>query len=323
MSPTLAVNSTQSIRGFIRSPVPFGCKHGNANRQSHGGDVLALYTCRRRERRERGRHLSAGGKAIKTAIWITVSAAAVVAGVAWLRMTYGGDTREWAVTVVASYPHDPMAYTQGLTIYEGEMYEGTGRYGRSSVRRVDLSTGIVERRRALRPEYFGEGITILDDRLYQLTWKSGLGFIYELDTFALLRTFRIDGEGWGLTHDGEYLIVSNGSPELVFLDPETFDVVNRVTVLDAGQPVDQLNELEFVRGEVWANVWFDERIARISPSSGEVLGWIDLIGLYPRSQRGYEDVLNGIAFDPASERLFVTGKNWPRLYEVELAPQTD
>ena len=254
---------------------------------------------------------------------MTVSAAAVLAAAAWLRMTYGNDTTEWTVTVVASYPHDPTAYTQGLTIYEGELYEGTGQYGRSTVRRVDLATGIVERQRALRPEYFGEGITILDDRLYQLTWKSGLGFIYEFDSLALLRTFEIDGEGWGLTHDGTHLIVSNGSAELAFLDPETLDVVNRVTVVDDGQPVDQLNELEFVRGEVWANVWFDERIARISPASGEVLGWIDLTGLYPRSQRGYEDVLNGIAFDPVSERLFVTGKNWPRLYEVELVPQSD
>lgn len=238
-------------------------------------------------------------------------------------MTYGDDTTEWAVSVVASYPHDPTAYTQGLTLYEGELYEGTGQYGRSTVRRVDLATGIVEQRRALRPEYFGEGITIVDDRLYQLTWKSGLGFVYELDTFALLRTFEIDGEGWGLTHDGTRLIVSNGTAELAFLDPETFDVVGRVTVLDDGQPVDQLNELEYVRGEVWANVWFDERIVRISPASGEVVGWIDLTGLYPRSQRAREDVLNGIAFDPVSERLFVTGKNWPRLYEVELVPQSD
>lgn len=267
--------------------------------------------------------MSAGGRTIKTAMWISVSAAAVVAAVAWQRMTNVGDTGEWAVTVVASYPHDPMAYTQGLTVYEGEMYEGTGQYGRSSVRRVDLSTGIVERRRALRPQYFGEGITVFDDRLYQLTWKSGLGFIYELDTLSLLRTFRIDGEGWGLTHDGENLILSNGSPELVFLDPETLEVVKRVTVLDAGRPVDRLNELEFVRGEVWANVWFDDRIARISPSTGDVLAWIDLTGLYPRSQRDHEDVLNGIAFDPASDRLFVTGKNWPRLYEIELVPQSN
>jgi len=237
-------------------------------------------------------------------------------------MKNSSEVREWSVTVVASYPHDPTAYTQGLTIYEGEMYEGTGQYGRSTVRRVDLSTGIVERWRALGPEYFGEGITILDDRLYQLTWKSGLGFIYEIETLALLETFEIDGEGWGLTHNGKHLIVSNGSSELVFLDPESHNAINRVTVLDKGEPVDRLNELEFVRGEVWANVWFDERIARISPSSGEVLGWIDLTDLYPRSERGYEDVLNGIAFDPESERLFVTGKNWPSLYEVELIPRS-
>ena len=139
----------------------------------------------------------------------------------------------------------------------------------------------------------------------------------------MLRTFQIEGEGWGLTHDGEHLILSNGSSELVFLDPATLDVVDRVAVRDAGQPVDQLNELEFIGGEVWANIWFEDRIARISPTTGEVLGWVDLAGLYPRSQRGYEDVLNGIAFDPETDRLFVTGKNWPRLYEIELIPKNE
>ena len=244
----------------------------------------------------------------------------MVGGFLWFQTTSNGGPREWGVNVVASYPHDPSAYTQGLTIYDGEMYEGTGQYGRSTLRRVELSTGVVERRKALRPEHFGEGIAVLNDELYQLTWKSGLAFVYDLESFALLRTFQIDGEGWGLTHDGERLILSDGSSELSFIDPASFEVIGRLSVRDAGQPVDQLNELEYIRGEIWANIWFDDRIVRISPDTGEVLGWIDLAGLYPRAQRGYEDVLNGIAFDPESERLFVTGKNWPRLYEIELVP---
>jgi len=260
---------------------------------------------------------------VKKILWTVAFTAPILAALAWLQLESRADTREWTVTVVESFPHDPAAYTQGLAIYNGQMYEGTGQYGRSSVRRVDLSTGSVERQKALRPDHFGEGITVVDDRIYQLTWKSGLGFVYELDTFQLLETFRIDGEGWGLTYDGEHLILSNGSAELEFLDLETFEVIRRVTVHDEGQSIDRLNELEYINGEVWANVWFEDRIARISPSSGEVLAWVDLSGLYPRSQRGYEDVLNGIAFDPDSDRLFVTGKNWPRLYEIELVPKRD
>jgi len=256
-------------------------------------------------------------------LWAAVFAVFVLVGLVWLQTARNDNVDEWGGNVLASFPHDPSAYTQGLVIYEGRLYEGTGQYGRSSVRLVDLSTGNVERRTTLSPEYFGEGITVLDDRLYQLTWKSRLGFVYELDTLKLLKTFRLDGEGWGLTHNGEHLIVSDGSSGLQFLDPETFDVVRRLAVRDSDQRVDQLNELEFIRGEIWANVWFQDRIARISPTSGEVLSWVVLDDLYPRSQRGYEEVLNGIAFDPESERLFVTGKNWPRLYEIELIPKAE
>ena len=201
------------------------------------------------------------------------------------------------------------------------MYEGTGQYGRSTVRQIDFSTGRIERRTGLRYEYFGEGITVFNGELYQLTWKSGLGFVYALDTLALSRTFRVSGEGWGLTHDGSSLIMSNGTPQLMFIDPGTFEVTRQLTVTDDGRSVDKLNELEFIHDEIWANIWFEERIARISPSTGEVLGWIDLSGLHPPSQRGYDDVLNGIAFDADSERIFVTGKNWPRLYEIEVVPK--
>ena len=253
----------------------------------------------------------------------TVFALFILVGLAWVQMWPEGDANEWDANVVASFPHDPTAYTQGLAIYEGQLYEGTGQYGRSSVRRVDLSTGNIERQTTLRSEYFGEGITVFNDRLYQLTWKSRLGFVYDLETLRLLKTFRLEGEGWGLTHDGEQLIVSNGSSELQFLDPETLAVVRRVTVFDPDQRLGQLNELEFVSGEIWANIWFQDRIARISPTSGEVMGWVFLDGIYPRSQRGSEEVLNGIAFDPESEQLFVTGKNWPRLYEIELVSKNE
>ena len=259
--------------------------------------------------------------AARKTLWVTGFAAIVLAGFVWVQMTANG--REWDINVVASFPHDPNAYTQGLVIHDGRMYEGTGRYGRSSVREVDLTTGNVVRQRTLRPEHFGEGIAVFDDQLYQLTWRSGLGFVYDLETLELVKTLRLEGEGWGLTHDGQNLILSNGSSELHFLDPETLAVVRRLSVRDTGRPVDQLNELEFIRGEIWANVWFEDRIARISPATGEVLGWVYLDGLYPRSQRGYEDVLNGIAFDPQTERLFVTGKNWPRLYEIELVPRSE
>jgi glutamine cyclotransferase len=233
----------------------------------------------------------------------------------------GVDQTEWSVNVIASYPHDPSAYTQGLIIHNGKMYEGTGQYGQSTVRQVDLSTGTIERRAELRYEHFGEGITAFNGELYQLTWKSGLGFVYALDTLTLLRTFRINGEGWGLTHDESSLIMSNGTSQLMFLDPKTFEIIHRLTVIDDGQPVGQLNELEFIHDEIWANIWFEERIARISPSTGEVLGWVDLSGLHPPSQRGYDDVLNGIAFDADSDRIFVTGKNWPRLFEIEVVPK--
>jgi len=254
----------------------------------------------------------------KKSWWTLAAIVAIPAGLAtWAQLASSQSTDEWVVRVTASFSHDPNAYTQGLVISDGQMYEGTGQYGASSIRKVDLTTGLVEKRSSLAPIYFGEGITILNGRLYQLTWKAGVGFVYDLETFELLRTFRIESEGWGLTHDGEHLIVSDGSSELQFLDPETFAVVRRVTVRDSGQSVERLNELEYIRGEVWANVWYEDRIVRISPADGQVLGWIDLDGLYPRSQRRTDDVLNGIAFDSERNRLFVTGKNWPRLYEIE------
>lgn len=218
--------------------------------------------------------------------------------------------------VVEVFPHDPNAFTQGLVIHDGYFYEGTGQYGRSSLRKVEIATGNVERSVALDPSYFGEGITILGDRIYQLTWQRGTGFVYDLESFANIGDFRYTGEGWGLTHDGEHLVMSDGTASLRFLDPETFEVVRTLEVRDGERPVVRLNELEYVEGEIWSNVWYEDRIARIAPDTGAVIGWIDLASLFPRSRRGSEDVLNGIAYDAATKRTFVTGKNWPVLFEL-------
>ena len=220
--------------------------------------------------------------------------------------------------VVAAYPHDPDAFTQGLAIEAGQLYEGTGQYGASTLRRVDLATGRPEKQRALGPRYFGEGIAILDGLVYQLTWQNGVVVVYDLETFEVERTMEYEGEGWGLTHDGRQLIMSDGSATIRFRDPQTFAVTREIEVRADGVAVPKLNELEFIDGEIWANIWYDDRIARISPETGEVLGFIDLSTLYPQSARSSEAVLNGIAYDAAAKRLFVTGKNWPQLYEIEI-----
>jgi glutamine cyclotransferase len=231
-----------------------------------------------------------------------------------------GDTGEpihWSYRVVNVYPHDPNAFTQGLVVHEGQLYEGTGLEGESSLRRVDLASGRVDRRRALDDRYFGEGIAILDRRIYQLTWQSRVGFIYDLETFERLGTFAYEGEGWGLTHDGDELIMSDGTPVVRFLDPDTLEVTRTITVRDGDTPVGELNELEYIEGEVWANVWRTDRIVRFDPADGRVVGWVDFGDLYPR-RAANADVLNGIAYDADAERIFITGKNWPQLYEIVL-----
>jgi glutamine cyclotransferase len=220
--------------------------------------------------------------------------------------------------VVAAYPHDSSAFTQGLAIEAGQLYEGTGQYGASTVRRVDLRSGRPDKQRALNQRYFGEGIAILGGLLYQLTWQNGVVVVYNLATFEVERTMQYDGEGWGLTHDGRELIMSDGSATIRFRDPQTFAVTREIQVRAAGVPLPKLNELEYVDGEIWANIWYDDRIARISPATGEVLGFVDLAALYPQSARSSEAVLNGIAYDAAAKRLFVTGKNWPQLYEIRV-----
>ncbi len=222
--------------------------------------------------------------------------------------------------VVREYPHDPEAFTQGLIFRDGFLYESTGQTGRSSVRKVELETGAVVQRHILAHEHFGEGLTDWGAQLLQLTWVSNVGFVYDLATLKELRRFAFAGEGWGLTHDGTRLIMSDGTPNLRFLDPETFDEQWRLNVRDHNGSVDDLNELEFVKGSVYANVWLTERIAIIAPDTGMVTAWIDLTGLRPRQGPPGDDVLNGIAYDPAGQRLFVTGKLWPKLFEIRVRP---
>jgi glutaminyl-peptide cyclotransferase len=223
--------------------------------------------------------------------------------------------------VVQAYPHDPEAYTQGLVYKDGFLYESTGLVGRSSLRKVKLETGQVLQQRRVEPPYFAEGLVEWKGQLVQLTWQSNVAFVYDLATFAPKRQFQFPGEGWGLAAGPDAFFLSDGTAEIRVLDPETFQERRRFTVRDAGQPVDQLNELEFVRGELWANVWHTDRIARIDPRTGRVAGWVDLSGLMGMYRLDAEAVLNGIAFDAASGRLFVTGKLWPRLFEIQVAPK--
>lgn len=221
--------------------------------------------------------------------------------------------------IVNTYPHDPSAFTQGLVFADGVLYEGTGLRGQSSLRKVDLRTGTILQVRQLPVRFFGEGITIYGNRVIQLTWRAKVGFVYHKQTFQLLDTFNYSTEGWGITHDGRSLIISDGTSTLYLLDPQTFREVGRLEVHTRDGPVSRLNELEYVQGEIYANIWKTDRIARISPQTGEVAGWIDLERLLkPEDRYRRIDVLNGIAYDVKNDRLFVTGKLWPKLFEIEL-----
>jgi glutamine cyclotransferase len=222
--------------------------------------------------------------------------------------------------VVAEYPHDRRAYTQGLVYLDGVLYEGTGLYGRSSLRRVDLESGAVLQSYELDPRYFGEGIAIVGDRIFQLTWKNRTCLVYDRESFQPLTTLYYDTEGWGLTTDGSRLIMSDGTSRLVFRDPRTLEETGHIDVAYDEQAVPLLNELELVDGEIWANVYRTDVIARIDAETGQVQSWIDLTGLLSERERKKHkvDVLNGIAHDPASGRLFVTGKLWPILFEIEI-----
>jgi glutaminyl-peptide cyclotransferase len=220
--------------------------------------------------------------------------------------------------VVRSYPHDPRAFTQGLVYHDGFLYESTGLEGESSLRKVRLENGEVLQIHRLDKRYFAEGIAVWKERIVQLTWQTEVGFVYDRETFKPLRTFKYKGEGWGLTHDGTRLIMSDGSSLLRFLDPETLQETGRVEVRDGGKPVEGLNELEYIKGEVFANVFQTDRIVRIDPKTGRVTRWIDLRGLLTPAEARHVDVLNGIAYDAGTDRIFVTGKWWPRVFEIQV-----
>jgi glutamine cyclotransferase len=220
-----------------------------------------------------------------------------------------------------TYPHDPQAFTQGLSYRDGYLYETTGQNGHSSLRKVELATGKVLQKKDMADEFFGEGSTTVGNEIFGLTWTSHVGFVYDLKSFTLKRRFNYAGEGWGLASDGERLYMSDGSAAIRVLNPKTLEEVRRIQVSADGQPIDRLNELEVVDGQIFANVWGTDVIARIDPGSGNVVGWIDLTGLLPKEKRGTDSldaVLNGIAYDSKRRRLFVTGKLWPKLFEIEL-----
>jgi len=225
----------------------------------------------------------------------------------------------YTYSVINTYPHDRTAFTQGLVFEDDVLYEGTGQYGHSTLRRVELETGNVLQIRELSDEFFGEGITIYGDEVIQITWRNNVGFVYDKSSFELLQQFSYPTEGWGITHDGTRLIMSDGTSTLRFLDPQTFEEIGQVQVFDNDTPIARLNELEYIEGEIYANVWQEDWVIRIAPETGQVAGWIDLRGLLTEEDRSEPvDVLNGIAYDAEAGRLFVTGKWWPKLFEIEL-----
>jgi len=225
----------------------------------------------------------------------------------------------YTYNIVNTYPHDRNAFTEGLVFEDDVLYEGTGRFGQSTLRRVELETGDILQIRELSDQFFGEGITIYENKIIQLTWRSNIGFVYDKNGFELLQEFNYSTEGWGITHDGERLIMSDGTSTLHFLDPQTFEEIGQLEVFDNDGPVTRLNELEYIQGEIYANVWQTDRVTRIAPGTGRVVGWVDLAGLLTAEDLSEPvDVLNGIAYDANTDRLFVTGKWWPKLFEIEL-----
>lgn len=234
--------------------------------------------------------------------------------------TQSAGVQYFTYEVINTYPHDPRAYTQGLVFQDGALYESTGLNGQSSLRKVELETGKVLMKVEVAPQFFGEGLALLQGKAYQLTWQSQRGFIYDPADFRQLATFNYSGEGWGLTHDGHSLILSDGTPRIRFLNPENFALNRAIDVTDGQLPIHQINELEYIKGEIYANIYQTERIARIDPQSGKVTAWINLSGLLSQQDRREHpvDVLNGIAYDETRDRIFVTGKLWPKLFEIKL-----
>lgn len=260
---------------------------------------------------------------------ISCSSIAALVVVLLVLVAPSGPPPVYTYEIMHTYPHDAGAFTQGLVYAEGQFYESTGLYGASSLRRVEIESGAVLQRRNLDAVYFAEGLALVDDRLIQLTWQSHVGFVYDRDTFTPEGQFAYASEGWGLAYDGRQLIMSDGTATLRFLDPSTLTETHTIQVTDGVTPVVRLNELEYVQGQIWANVWQTERVARIAPRTGKVVGWIDLTGLRDdaarltnaASQPQRVEVLNGIAYDPVGERIFVTGKLWPKLYEIRIKPK--
>ncbi|MEZ6137838.1 MAG: glutaminyl-peptide cyclotransferase [Pirellulaceae bacterium] len=254
--------------------------------------------------------------------WLTIPLAglAILAIVSSNAATDSDAITTSSVKVLGEFPHDPGAFSQGLAIEGGTLFEGTGKYGGSSLRKIELTTGKITSQVPLNQQYFGEGITVLGDRIYQLTWRERVCLVYEKETLKYLGAHNYTGEGWGLADDEKQLYMSDGSSTIRVLDTD-FKVVKRLTVRVGRRRLDNLNELEFVDNEILANIWYEDRIARIDPQTGQVVGWIDCRDVYPASQRpDREQVLNGIAYEAESKRLFVTGKNWPKVFEIEIIP---
>jgi len=249
---------------------------------------------------------------------LVVAVALVIGSVILVLLNNRSAPLNYTYEVVKVYPHDQSAFTEGLVIEKGVLYESTGLYGNSTLRRVDLETGNVLQSYALPAELFGEGITVFGDRIIQLTWQDQKGFVYDKHSFDLLREFSYSTEGWGITNDGSQLIMSDGTANLYFLDPETFQKVGQVEVRDGNASVTNLNELEYINGEVYANIWLTDKIAIINPQTGQVNGWIDLTGIYNQANRDPNSVLNGIAYDAEGDRLFVTGKMWSQLFQIKV-----
>lgn len=231
----------------------------------------------------------------------------------------GDSVPVYSYQVVNAWPHDAEAYTQGLVFHDGSLFESTGLRGASSLRRVELKTGKVKKKLDVARPYFAEGMTIFNDKIFQLTWQEQKGFVYDLKKFRQEGEFTYEGQGWGLTHDNQSLILSNGTHQLRFLDPTSFQVQRTISVYDNGQPLMELNELEYIKGEIYANVWKTDKIVRIDPATGKINAWIDMTGLHHQGDdESLENCLNGIAYDAEGDRLFVTGKRWPQLFEIRL-----
>jgi glutaminyl-peptide cyclotransferase len=256
---------------------------------------------------------------------VLVVVVVLVVGIVWVLLmnsgqvpTDSGTPTLYTYHIDKTYPHDYTAFTEGLVFNNGVLYESTGKYGFSSLRRINLESGNITQKVLLPKQYFGEGLTVINDSLIQLTWQNNLGFIYNKETFSLLGNFSYSTEGWGLTYNGGELIMSDGTSNLTFINPDTFQETGHLSVHDANNFITNVNELEYVNGDLFANIWLQQKIAIINPQTGLVKGWIDLTGIYQPNNT--DDVLNGIAYDSQTNRLYVTGKNWPNLYQITIIP---